>query len=198
MPEAKSLSDAIKQLGLLSSVRGGHASIQGLPHRLERFESRSRRELERPMATQTLAARVDRLEQRVTLLEELPTRVDALALQISLLRDEMGSEFSAVRGGIHSGDENTCRTLRDAIRAGDEETRRTLREEIRAGDEETRRTLREEIRASDEETRRTVREEIRAGDERVMEQARVLHEDIVSRLTLILEGGRGSSPRRKR
>jgi hypothetical protein len=150
------------------------------------------------MARQPLAARVDRLEQRVTLLEELPTRFDALALQISQFRDEMQSEFSAVRGEIHAGDGNTCRTLRDEIRAGDEETRRILREEIRTGDEETRLVLRDEIRAGDEETRRVLREEIRTGDERVMEQARVLHEDIVSRLVLIQEGGRASSPRRKR
>jgi predicted phage gp36 major capsid-like protein len=105
------------------------------------------------MATQALAARVDRVEQRVTLLEELPGRVDALALQVSQLRDEMHTEFSAVRN---------------------------------------------EIRAGDEETRRVLRDEIRAGDERVMGQARVLHEDIVSRLALIQEGGRASSPRRKR
>jgi len=72
------------------------------------------------MATQTLAARVDRLEQRVTLLEEMPARVDALTLQVSQLRVEMRGECSAVR---------------DEIRAGDEETRRVLREEIRAGDE---------------------------------------------------------------
>jgi len=98
-------------------------------------------------------------------LEELPARVDALTLQVSQLRDEMRSGFSAVRG------------------------------EIQAGDQETRRTLREEIRAGDEETRRTLRDEIRAGDERVMEQARALHEDVVSRLALIQEGvkARGNS-----
>jgi hypothetical protein len=164
------------------------------------------------MATQTLAARVDRLEQRVTLLEELPARVDALGLQISQLRDEMRSEFSAARGEIHIGDENTCRTLRDEIRMGDEETRRVLRDEIRAGDEETRRVLRDEIRAGDEETRRVLRDEIRAGDEetrwvlrdeiragddRVMEQARVLHEDVVSRLALLQEGARALGHRRR-
>jgi hypothetical protein len=149
------------------------------------------------MATQALAARVDRLEQRVSLLEELPGRVDALALQVSQLQDEMRAEFSAVRGRIQAGDENTCRTLRDEIRAGDEETRRVLRDEIRAGDEETRRILRDEIRAGDEETRRTLREEIRAGDERVMEQARVLHEDVVSRLTLLQEGAKAVGHRRR-
>ena len=122
------------------------------------------------MATQTLAARVDSLEQRVTHLEELPARVDALTLQVSQLRDEMRVEFSAVRSEIRTGDENTCRTLRDEIRAGDENTCRTLRDEIRA------------------------------GDARVMEQARVLHEDVVSRLALIQEGvkARGNTRRRRK
>ena len=55
------------------------------------------------MAPQTLAARMDSLEARVTLLEQLPARVDALASQVSQLRDEMRSEFSAVRGEIQTG-----------------------------------------------------------------------------------------------
>jgi hypothetical protein len=126
------------------------------------------------MTTQALTKRVDSLEERVTRLEELPAHVDALALQISQLRDEMRVEFSAVRG------EN---------RAADEETRRSLREEIRAGDEETRRSLREEIRAGNEETRRVLSDEIRAGDALVMDHARALHEDVISRLALIQEGG---------
>jgi uncharacterized small protein (DUF1192 family) len=37
------------------------------------------------------------LEERATLLEQLPARVDALGLQISKLRDEMRAEFSATR-----------------------------------------------------------------------------------------------------
>lgn len=64
------------------------------------------------MATQTLAVRVDRLEQRVTLLEELPARVDALALQISQLRDEMRTEFSAVRDEIQMGDTRVMEQVR--------------------------------------------------------------------------------------
>jgi len=95
------------------------------------------------------------LERRVELLEQLPARVTALELQIIQLRDEMRSEFSAIRS---------------EVRAGDEETRRSLREEIRAGDEETRRSLREEIRAGDEETRRFMR---------------ILHEEVISRIELL-------------
>jgi hypothetical protein len=115
------------------------------------------------MPPQTLAARTERLEERVTALEQLPARIDALTSQVSQLREEMHAEFSA---------------LREHVRVGDEDTRRSLVEEIRLGDEETRRMLRDEIRAGDEETRR---------------HARVLHEEILSRLTLIQEGGDRSS-----
>jgi len=78
------------------------------------------------MQPQPLERRVERLEARVTVLEQLPARVDELASQISLLRTEMRAEFSAVRDEIQVGDEETRRTLRDEIRAGDEETRRRV------------------------------------------------------------------------
>jgi len=117
------------------------------------------------MTAQTLTARVDSLEERVTRLEELPARVDALASQVLQLRDEMHVEFSAIRG------------------------------EMRTGDEETRRTLRDEIRAGDEETRRTLREEIRTGLAEVMRHARVLHEDQKAALALITEGQGARSKR---
>ena len=67
------------------------------------------------MPPQPLATRVERLEQRMTALEELP-RVEALESQIGQLRGEMHGEFAA---------------LRTEMRAGDEETRRVLREELR-------------------------------------------------------------------
>ena len=92
------------------------------------------------MQPQPLENRVERLEQRVTILEHLPARVEGLAMEISQLRDEMRAEFSAMRGGANA--DVTLGTLRQEIRAGDEETRRTLREEIRMGDEETRRYMR--------------------------------------------------------
>jgi len=67
------------------------------------------------MEPQTLEQRVEHLERRVTLLEELPAPVDALGLQISQLRDEMRAEFSVTR----SRDEETRRLLLKEI----EETR---------------------------------------------------------------------------
>jgi hypothetical protein len=134
------------------------------------------------MQPQKIERRVERLEGRVTILEQLPARVEGLASQILQLRTEMRAEFSAVRENIQAGDEETRRALRDEIRAGDEETRRALRDEIRAGEEETRRVLRNEFHA--------------IGDQ-IMSQARTLYEDMRGTIKL-LEEGRSSSykPRR--
>ena len=123
--------------------------------------------MERSMSPQTLVRRVEKLEERVTILEELPARIDDLRLQISQLRDEMRGEFSAVRGEMNSG----FAALREEMRAGDDETRRVLGDEIRAGDAE------------------------------VMSHARALHEDVISRLTLMQQGATGrkrTAPRHKR
>ena len=49
------------------------------------------------MAREPLEERMDNLERRVEILERLPDRVTALESQIVQLRDEMRSEFSAVR-----------------------------------------------------------------------------------------------------
>ena len=117
------------------------------------------------MPPETFVGRVESLESRVIVLEQLPEKLDALALQISQMRNEMRGEFSALRSEIRTGDEETRRVLRDEIRAGDEETRRILRDEIRAGDEESRRN------------------------------ALVLHEDVISRIALMQEGPRGETTR---
>jgi predicted phage gp36 major capsid-like protein len=71
--------------------------------------------------------RVEILERKVEALETLPDRMTRVELQLVQLRDEMRGEFSAVRGEMQTGDEETRRTLRDEIRAGDEETRRYMR-----------------------------------------------------------------------
>jgi hypothetical protein len=68
------------------------------------------------MSRESLEARIDRLERRVELLEQLPQRITALEVQIVQLREEMRSEFSAIRVQIQ-GD----------LRAGDEETRGLMR-----------------------------------------------------------------------
>jgi len=111
------------------------------------------------MQPRTVEQRLRFLEMTSQSLEGLPDAVAALSAQILQLT-----------GASHDG----LSALREEIRAGDEETRRVLREEIRAGDEETRRVLREEIRAGDEETRRYMR---------------VLHEEVIYRISLIGESG---------
>ena len=125
------------------------------------------------MAQESLEVRMDRLEKRVGILEQLPERVTALESQIVLLRDEMRSEFSAVRGEIRDGDEQVIKTLRNEIRASDEQVIRTLRDEIRAGDEETRRVLSERMESLFDENERHMR---------------LLHEDLVERIARTGEG----------
>jgi len=49
------------------------------------------------MSPQPLETRADRLEKRVTALEQFPDRIDALTLEISQFRSEVRDEFSAVR-----------------------------------------------------------------------------------------------------
>jgi len=79
------------------------------------------------MQDRSLDERVEILERKVEMLETLPDRVTRMELQLVQLRDEMRGEFSAVRGEIRTGDEETRRVLREEIRAGDEETRRYMR-----------------------------------------------------------------------
>src|SRR5262245_27778951 len=105
------------------------------------------------MPPQTLEGRVESLESRVTVLEQLPARVDHLGVQISQLRDEMRVEFSAVRSDIVAGDERVVTSLR---------------------------------------------EEIRVTAEEILRHARMLHEDLLSRIALIAEGQPSHRRRKKR
>jgi hypothetical protein len=74
------------------------------------------------------------LEEKVERLETLPARVAAVESQILQLRDEMRSEFSAIRREFDA--------LRIDLRADLQSTAASLRAEIREGDEETRRFVR--------------------------------------------------------
>jgi len=67
---------------------------------------------EQEMEKPTLTARVEILEEIVRTLETLPKRVEAVETQILHLREEMRSEFSAVRQEIRDGDEETRRYMR--------------------------------------------------------------------------------------
>jgi predicted nucleic acid-binding Zn-ribbon protein len=64
------------------------------------------------MARESLEVRMDRLEQRVQLLERLPERIVALEAQIVQLRKDMRGEFSAMRKEMHAGDDETRRLMR--------------------------------------------------------------------------------------
>ena len=142
----------------------------------------------------TLSKRMDIVEQKLAGIESLPERMTALESQFLQLRTEMRGEFSAVQVEMRAGDEETRRTLREEIHAGDEETRRVLRDEVRAGDEETRCVLRDEVHAGDGETRRVLRDEIAA----LGTHMRVLHEDLVERISRIQEGRPPGRPRPRR
>ena len=64
------------------------------------------------MQQQTLASRVAILEGKMESLEGLPDRVASLESQISQFREEVRVEFSAMRGEMRTGDEETRRQMR--------------------------------------------------------------------------------------
>jgi ABC-type transporter Mla subunit MlaD len=63
------------------------------------------------MSPESLRVRLEKLERRVDILEQLPDRVSALEVQIVHLRDEMRSEFSETR----SRDGDTRRVLNERM-----------------------------------------------------------------------------------
>jgi hypothetical protein len=112
------------------------------------------------MAPESLRVRVDRLEKRVEILEQLPDRVSALESQIVLLRDEMRSGFSATQ-------------------ASDEETRRVLTEQMDSLSEVLRKQM---VSLSDVLSERMM--SLFDANERHM---RLLHGDLVQRIATIRE-----------
>jgi len=83
------------------------------------------------MPPQTIGSRVERLERRVTELEQLPATIGGLTSQISQLRTEMRDEFSAVRGEmVEQG-----HSLRTEMAAQSATIISTLRTEIAERDE---------------------------------------------------------------
>jgi hypothetical protein len=92
------------------------------------------------MAGRHVTERVEVLEVKVALLEELPARVSAVESQIVQFRTEMGGEFSAMRQEMRE----LGATLRQEMRGLEE----GLRREMRALNDETRtemRVLHEEV-----------------------------------------------------
>jgi hypothetical protein len=93
-----------------------------------------------PVANRNLTERVEVLEMKVGMLEELPARMAAVEAQIVQLRTEMRDGFSAVR--------QETRELGGALRSQMQEQEGRLRQEMRALNEETRaevRMLHEEV-----------------------------------------------------
>ena len=120
------------------------------------------------MAEKSLEERVNMLERRVEILEQLPDRVTALEVQIVELRGEMRAEFSATRIEAREGDERVIQTLREEVLAtkvpiANPCWRRTRRPDAPPGNPCGR-------SFTDEETRRFMR---------------VLYEDLVERIEIL-------------
>jgi len=64
------------------------------------------------MPPQTIESRVEKLEEHVTSLQQLPARMDALSLQISQLREDMGARFSATEKALIASDERILAQVR--------------------------------------------------------------------------------------
>ena len=102
------------------------------------------------MPRQTLAVRVDRLEETVTVLEQLPVRLDAVESQILQLREEMHRVFFDVHAEIRAVEDGVT----TGFRLGDErllKLHEELKAEVRAGNERIMsqaRTLYEDLKAS--------------------------------------------------
>ena len=79
------------------------------------------------MPRQSVENRLERLDRRVTEIEQLPARMDRLESQIVQLRIEMRDEFSAVRGEIRTGDVMIVTTLTEQLTAQIEESRHHTR-----------------------------------------------------------------------
>ena len=159
------------------------------------------------MPAQIVVKRIEHLEQRVTALESMPHQIELVSAEISELRHEVRSEFSALRSQIQTDLSELC----DAIKAECATSAATgftaLRDEIRT-DFPTRAdlragfaTLRDEIRtesasrAAVEVGVEALRGELRGVDERLTQglhelraQMLTLHEDLIARLTLMKEG----------
>ena len=126
------------------------------------------------MPRQSVENRFERLERRVTGIEQLPARMDRLELQIVQLRAEMRDEFSAIRREIRAGDEGSLRNLREEIRNGNVTIVTALTEQVE--------DARTESRSLFEDARR---------------ENRVLFEEALARIANIQEG-LGSTRRTKK
>ena len=54
------------------------------------------------MPPQTIERRVEKLEEQVMNLQQLPARMDALSMQISQLREDLGARISATENSLRA------------------------------------------------------------------------------------------------
>jgi hypothetical protein len=67
---------------------------------------------ETAMPPQTIEHRVEKLEEQMTTLQQLPARVDALSVQISQTREDMGARFSAAEKALIATEERILTRVR--------------------------------------------------------------------------------------
>jgi hypothetical protein len=130
------------------------------------------------MSEQTVESRVEALETRVTMLEELPDRMDRLELQIVQLRAENSADHSAIRQEVQ--------TLGSELRGEMQALGTELRGEMKALGTE----LRGEMKTLGGEV-----SELRSTMEMLHHhqgvEMRVLFEDALSRIATMNEGRSG-------
>jgi hypothetical protein len=64
------------------------------------------------MPPQTIERRVEKLEEQMTTLQQLPVRMDALSVQISQTREDMGARFSAAEKALIATEERILSRVR--------------------------------------------------------------------------------------
>ena len=65
------------------------------------------------MPPQTIERRVEKLEEQMTTLQQLPARMDALSVQISQTREDMGVRFSAAEKALIATEERILTRVRN-------------------------------------------------------------------------------------
>lgn len=144
----------------------------------------------------TLEIRVGQVEDALVGLSGVRERVEELGVQFVQLRDDVRREVSSIRGEVSAkADElrGEMTAMRETLRG---ETS-TMREELRG----EMGTMREELRDEMSDMHKDLARAILSSEDRVIAQMRVLHEEVVTRVTLIGESMRDASvrsPRRRR
>ena len=64
------------------------------------------------MPPQTIERRVEKLEEQVMNLQQLPARMDALSVQISQLREDLGARISAMEKTLIASDDRILGQVR--------------------------------------------------------------------------------------